>query len=94
MDQDRQYKYVLRRVKESPDYLKQCRELAKNYDRFGEVIMAIKNNLAGYAHDNPNCNNGYYWYDTAAMFGMPSFNYIYTYDDKTVTICSIFLNED
>ncbi len=89
MGHDRQFNYTLRRVIERPEVFEQCRKLIDQYPRFKDIWMEIRRDLEGYAHENPNIVSGYYWKTTSPIYGMPSFYYMYTYDDKIVTIYSI-----
>lgn len=94
MSLDRQFNYRLRRIDEHQDFKKQCSDLIKNHNRFDEILLEIRRDLQGYAHDNPNCLNGFYWKETAAIFGMPSFVYTYTFDDNCVTLLDIQISDE
>lgn len=94
MGRDRQQNSFTRRIIEHPDFKKQCKELIGRFERFNEVWMAIRIDVQDYAHENPNESYGYYWKETMPMFGLPSFVYTYTYDDKAVTLFSIYVNDE
>ena len=88
---DKRHLAHTRRLVESADFKNEFGKLVTQYPILRELYIAIKHELQGYAHINPNQNSGIYWMDTQPLYGIPMFSVLYTFDSDSVRLSSIII---
>lgn len=86
---DKQHLAHTRRLVESRTFQQEFKALSDEYSILRDLLIAVRHDLAHYAHLEEDEYQGFYWKDTKPLFGTPTFSVMYRYDSTTVYLSSI-----